>query len=212
MDWQTFNTSSATDASAGTDFGGGFVINAQAGLDGAVGYLSTVNTSIGLTFTDEFAPINRSVTEIASLSLASNNSNTAGSFRFAIRIDVGGTPTWYATDATYSQIDGGIFNNFPTNGEIKTFTFTTEATAWRELTFTSGSTLSLSGTTLDDPLPMGNLTAAGFYKNAATSTMRLDNFEIAVIPEPSTYALVAGVLALLVCLRRRSQLANGRKD
>lgn len=201
--WQTYNTSSATNLSGNSAFANGFIISSQNGIDGNPGDLSTTFQGIGLTFTDEFTSINRSVTEIATLSFATNNANTTDTYRFAIRVDVEGTPTWYATNATYSQITGGASTNFPTNGETKTFTFTTDASAWRELTFSAGSTLSLSGTTLTDPLPMGNLTAAGIYNDLNTAALRWDNFQIAVIPEPTTYALVVGALALLVCLRRR---------
>lgn len=201
--WQTFVTSSATDRSTNTNAANGFLISTQIGFNGSGGYLSTTLKDIGLTFTDEFTAIDRSLTEIVTLSMATNNANTSDTYRFAIQIDVSGTPTWYATDATFTQTTSGAHDNFETNGEIKTFNFTTDGSAWRELTFTAGSELSLAASTISGSLPSGDLLAAGVYNDLPTGTLRWDQYEIAVVPEPAAAALLFGGLAFLFCLRRR---------
>lgn len=53
----------------------------------------------------------------------------------------------------------------------------------------------------------GSITAVGFYGDIrASSTYRVDNFQVTGIPEPSTYAALAGAFGLgLVLLRRRAR-------
>lgn len=193
-DWQTHIGATATDRSTNTAFATGPVITNLNGVGNVAGYVVTTQQNTALTWTEEFSPINRSQTEISTLSFVTNNANTTDAYRFAIRIDVAGTPRWFATDATYIQNAAGTSNDMNTNGELKVFHFTTAGAAWRELDFTPGTTLALSGTTLADPLPMGNLIAAGIYNDLNTNTLRWDQFEIAVIPEPGLATALLGFI------------------
>lgn len=204
VNWQTFNSANATNQSANTNFASGFVISSSTGMGGEGNYLVTSFKGVGLTFTDKFDAIDRSITEIATLSFATSNNNTTDSYRFAIQLDLGGTTAWYATDAVFRQATAGgtVFNN---TGETKSFTFTTDASAWRELTFTPGSTLSLAGSSIVNDLPMGSLMAAGIYNDSNDDVLRWDHFEIAVIPEPAVFGALLGLAGLSLCLLRRKR-------
>ena len=127
-------------------------------------------------------------------SFAANRGSTfAGTTRAVIQI--GGT--WYASEA----------QTFTTT--VSTYTIDIQDTNW--LAFTPGTSLALSGTgdTLANLNASGNLQGVGLWVNATSGTgsnrqWRVDDLEITAIPEPSTYAVIAGLLALgLVAWRRR---------
>lgn len=83
----------------------------------------------------------------------------------------------------------GAAGDFKTKAELKTFTFSTNASDWQILNFTSGTSMSL-GSVLSSDLPAGDITAFGLYTNYKTKTFRFDTYEIQAdpIPEPPHWA------------------------
>lgn len=209
VNWKAYYGTTAIDATANNvnGTGGGFVLSNIVGVGGTQGYGAKADSNpFGLSYTTEFAPVNRSLTEISSISFYSRNVDAGDLFRIVIGLDVGGTTQWYASDATYKNTTGGA--GFGTNGELHTLNFTNAASAWRALTFTPSSVLSLGATTLGANLPGNNLVAAGLYLSGSTGgnhagTMRYDNFNIDIVPEPSALALGALGTGLLAFRRGR---------
>jgi len=104
--------------------------------------------------------------------------NTLSESRVAIQIN----GQWYVSTATFEGPNIGSSNNFPTQAEKKTFTFSTAAADWQELNFTAGSQLSL-GSVLSSDLPTGTITGFGLYCNDANGfTMRFDSYQIEGTP------------------------------
>ena len=203
FNWQQHATATAIDRSNNIVAVNGYYVSPNSGIDGVSGFLFGQLSNISLIWTEEFTPISRSP-EISKLSIYSNNVNINNIFRFAIRIDDGGTDRWYASEQSYSST-GGTGTNFPTNGILHELNFTTSGSAWRELTFTPGTELSLAGSTIVGSLPTGPLTAAGIFTTPVNDQpMRLDNFSIAVIPEPAHVGVVVALLSFLgvVWMRR----------
>lgn len=162
-----------------------------------------------LLWTDEYT-VDRSVFAVSSITFNMGNASTGSIARVAV--EIGGA--WYATDQTFQNtVTTSSAANFAANAQTMTFSFTSEATAWRALSFATPDPLtadttafSLGGTTLESILPTGDITAFGIYMTSQ-NTMRFDTFTIeatAAVPEPSTYAILAG-LAVLGCgtLHRR---------
>jgi hypothetical protein len=152
----------------------------------------------GIFYTNEYT-VARSVNEISTVSWYQGNANAGNSFRVAVQI--GGA--WYASDAAFTGPAVGSAANFGTQAEAKSFTWTTAASAWRNLTFTPGTSLSL-GAVLTEALPTGDLTGFGLYTNNRSGILRFDTFTITAVPEPSSFAALAGLGALgFVAARRR---------
>ncbi len=110
-------------------------------------------------------------------SLYAANSNAAHQMRVAIRIG----SQWYASDTAFSTAS----INFSGGGEYKELTFDPSGSEWRQLTFngsfaSSGTTLSLAGSTLGSDLPSGDINAVGVYLSTTGSggNLRFDTFTI----------------------------------
>lgn len=203
INWASYDGNTATNTSGNTVPGSGFTVSSAAGSGGDMGFVLKAGSSgKGLAFTSDFTPINRSLTEISSFSFDLSNANTATTFFVAIQLDVSGTPTWFVNASPFSATTTNVW-------ESKTLNFTTAASSWYSLTVNPGVSLAV-GSVLTNPLPTGNLLSAGLYATGGTltgggptSNMRFDNFQIAVVPEPATTALLG--LGLLAVLFRRRQ-------
>lgn len=177
----------------------------------ASGFMAVSNNI--LTYTTEYA-VDQSVWNVGSISFYSGNTtnnfpNGMPGFRIAIQMD----GNWYASSQLLTQTNNiAAAANFNTSGQQLIFNWTTTASAWRSLSFTPGSTLSLSGSTLGSDLPADPITAFGLYSDPAVNTngvggiatRRWDTYEIdgTAIPEPSSVALVFIGLGALWGLRR----------
>jgi len=213
--WYTYYDATAINATnnAANETGGGFVLSNINGVGGTGGYGAKANSNpYGLSYTTEFAPLNRSLTEISNISFYSRNASSTDLFRVVIGLDAGGTTQWYASNATYNNTTGGA--GFGDSGQLHTLAFTSAASSWRALTFTPGTGLSLAAGTLGADLPVGNLIAAGLFLSGAggadhAGTMRYDNFNIDVVPEPSALAFGVFGAGLLASRRKRKPLVTG---
>jgi hypothetical protein len=194
--WQAHIGTTATDNSSNTGNSGGFVVV-------PADYAAKANTSpIGMAWTSEFAPFDRSLNEISTLSFISNNNNSAGTMRFAVRIE----STWYVTNQVFTHAGGGGQTSWATKGELEQFNFTSQASAWRTLDFVVNSSLAV-GSPLSSDLPAGNLTAAGILIENNTDIVRYDDFQIIQIPEP-TLPLLGGLGLIGFSLLRRRNRAS----
>ncbi|RYD37863.1 MAG: PEP-CTERM sorting domain-containing protein [Verrucomicrobiaceae bacterium] len=194
--WQAHIGTTATDNGSNTGNSGGFVVV-------PADYAAKANTSpIGLAWTSEFSPFNRTENEISTLSFISNNNNTAGTMRFAVRIE----NTWFVTSQTFTHAGGGGQSSWATKGELEQFNFTNQASAWRTLDFAVDSTLAV-GSAISSDLPAGNLTAAGILIEGNTDIVRYDDFQIIQIPEPAA-PLLGGLGLISASLFRRRNKAS----
>lgn len=138
------------------------------------------------------------------------NSNATNQVRFLIQID---NSDWFVSTAA-GQVSVGGAANFATGATEFSVPFSTAGANWVALAFdgqpgaaSSGFPVfegDISASALASPLPSGNITAVGAYLlNANNTSSRFDNFT--VIPEPSVYAALIGLvtLAWVVFVRRR---------
>jgi hypothetical protein len=172
------------------------------------------------------AGINPSVNGPPTFSWFQGNANTDGSWRVAVQ--VGGV--WYVTDTAFfntASVNGANAANFGAgddngNGgtnhgaELKTFTYTTAASAWDVLNFdgtydltthtgTSGTALTRGALASADL--SGTIDAFGLFSDTpgATGNRRFDTFTVSdttPVPEPVAVA-TATFLALLLNRCRR---------
>ena len=177
----------------------------------ATGYFirGTASPDKSLIYTAEYS-IDRSAQEIANINFYLGSSNVADTVRVAVQI----ASAWYVTSSTFANTAPFVATT-PSTFQLQAFAWTTGATAWNNLSFTAGTTLSM-GSALSTALPGGNITAFGLYYDTANiGTVSFDTYEIqaTAIPEPGTYAVLAGVSALLVAgyARRRVERHCGSK-
>jgi hypothetical protein len=181
------------------------------GFPFASGFMAVSNNI--LTYTTEYA-VDQSVWNVGSISFYSGNTsnsfpNGMPGYRIAIQMD----GNWYASSTNLVQ-SNNIANaaGFNTSGQQLIFNWTPAASAWDSLSFTPGSTLVLGGVIGSD-LPADPITAFGLYSDPAVNTngvggvatRRWDTYEIdgtAVVPEPSSVALVFVGFGMLLGLRR----------
>lgn len=211
------NTGTDVTATTSTSASGQGIIWHTNGRDSQIGYGFGANISAGaIWWTQEFSPIPQSA--VQSISFYSNNTNTtADTYRIVVRLD-NNTPAdtsddfWVATATTYYRDVGtatGGSGNWGSNSELESFSYSTAAAQWHDLTFNPGVSLAVAPLARTAELPSGNITAAGLY-GIGGGSFRFDNF--AIIPEPtSAIALGACVVGLLSARRRRRQagMQNG---
>jgi hypothetical protein len=201
--WFSYRGATAVDRSAGTSSTQGIVLSSGAGVNGDLGLAFAASagaSAITLFGTEEPGIVSQAVLDTITFYL---RSFTVGGGRAAIRIDTLGTvgntsdDTWYATDTLFAEAGATLVQ--------QTFTFNTAAATWRDVTFAPATTLAIAGAVRSSDLPSGNVTAFGMLFDASsTNGVRLDNYEINVVPEPSGIFLVgSGLLGLIVHSRRR---------
>ncbi len=165
-------------------------------LSGGAGHPGAANW---IAFTSAYT-IDTSAYTIQDMSFYSGNNYTASLEHFAVQID----GNWYATVQTFGNATAvSSAANFATQAQLDTFTWTTAASAWESLTYVPGTSLAI-GSVLSSALPSDNITAFGLYSDGtgASSTIRVDTFEIdaTTVPEPGVLALVG--IGMLMGLRR----------
>jgi hypothetical protein len=130
--------------------------------------------------------------------------------RFALEVDLGGGPEWVVADTPFFGVD----NSFSLYSLV-----TDPAAGWLQNVYTPDSFLAngpLVGTSIliPDTAPVtgygiyfevpDGFTSGGTGTDSSSIRVRLREFNItAVVPEPSTYALLLGAAALLLVARRR---------
>ncbi len=127
------------------------------------------------------------------VTFALRNTATDMDFRIALEIGAG---NWFIADDT--------FNNTTSNAWTTGLQLDVGAATWRDLTVNVGTEISIAGSTTS--LAAGDLTGIGFYtaKGGNGNNIRIDTLNVDAVPEPATYALIGGALALgLVLVRRR---------
>jgi hypothetical protein len=173
---------------------------------GSVSYNESDN--LGLIFTTETTAAldSTSIADIISLSVdlsIDGSSEDPATARFAIQME----DTWYVSilaDVSTTQ-DGQNFTSFTTS---ELFDFT-DGNNWYELTVSTGAggEITIADSVVGGTLS-GDITAFGLYaENGNDITggdhFRFDNYSITIIPEPSTFALLSGALALSAVMFRR---------
>jgi hypothetical protein len=200
---QTTNTGISSVTGSPVDLGG---VNSGSTDVSATGLAFTslsLSDGDGIFYTNEYT-VARSVNEIDTISWFQGNAISGNTFRVVVQI--GGA--WYASENANSGPTVTSATDFDTLAEERSFTWTTEASAWRNLSFTPGTSLSL-GALLSDALPTGDLTGFGLYTNNRSGTLRFDTFAITAtaIPEPGSFAALAGLGALGFAAARRRRRA-----
>jgi hypothetical protein len=192
------NTTNATINSGGQTSTGFFFINAN---------LVNGSANPTLAWTNEAGPI--AVSNVGKFSFDIGNVSTTQNVRVAIQVG----SAWYvsSTAITSPAVSGaGLFASLAQPREL---TFSTAAGSWNTITFqqagtnplTSAGTGSLSLGALATTDLAGDINAFGLYVESGADNVRFDTFTItSAIPEPSAYAVLAGLGALgLAVLRRR---------
>ncbi len=146
-------------------------------------------------------------TDIADLSLLSVDLNPDASIgdpaiaHFAIQIG----SQWYASNDDYTSTTelgpGGALDTFALSG----IDFT-NGNNWRAMTVSTGTggEITIAAGAVGGTLS-GDVTNYGLYAKNGNSGdhFRFDNFEVNVVPEPGTFALLSGALALATAMIRR---------
>jgi hypothetical protein len=193
--------------------------SAQVGVDAgytANGFVRIANAAGTVTQTLLFDnltsnPLSQSTQTIDNVQFFMANNSVAIVTHVAVRIGGNwyGSNTGFTTNfATGSNLfDPASTDPVNTNDIALNFAFTNAASAWRDITFTPGSALSIAASTLAADLPTGDITGLGlFVVHNGGGSRALDGVVVnaSPIPEPATFAALAGVGALgLAAMRRR---------
>ncbi len=213
LGWKAYGGSTATDISSVAASNTLFVSGATGNPGTSTGYLAAIMGSNSTSNPNEYSSYVAIETGLTlNLSGATiswtMNGNTGATVRVRLLVQINGT--WYASnvsDTSYgyytpSQYGTGTnFANAVTSDITKTFTFTTDASAWSSFTLDPDNSLSL-GSALTESLDSSVVTGIGFYIMGG-GTGRLDTLEITSVPEPGIATLVLGSAFFAVMLYRR---------
>ncbi len=167
--WKAFR-SATVNATSNTS--NGWAIGGTVGMGSEIGYLyKNLTGQAGIAWTDAVPAMPTTVLEKIEFHL--NNSNNTDQLRLAIR--VGGQ--WFVTAATFSMTADGNTADQWNNSELKTFTWTRDAAAWRNLSFNQSNTLTIGGQPAND-LPSGGIESVGFYQPANSGVLRIDQLQL----------------------------------
>ncbi len=136
--------------------------------------------------------------EINTVSFYARNGSTSPVMRLALQV---GT-TWYTSSSSYQTTQTANFEKFTLTNPV--------GINWYEGAFVPNVSLS-SDVTLLPSVSLSSssvITGYGLYSDigglaATDARVRMDSFEIATVPEPTTWALLIGSLAAAALLRRR---------
>lgn len=213
MGWKAYGGATAVDISSVAASNTLFVSGAAGNPGPATGYLAAIIGNNSTSNPNEYTSYATIETGL-NLDLTGStiswtmNASTGATVRVRLLVQVNGS--WYASnvsDTSYgyytpSQYGTGTdFTNAVTSDITKTFTFTTNSSAWSSFTLNSGNSLSL-GSALSQPLESSVITGIGFYIMGG-GTGRLDTLEISSVPEPGLVTLMAGSALFAIVLYRR---------
>ncbi|MGZ0654769.1 hypothetical protein ACWPKO_15880 [Coraliomargarita sp. W4R53] len=190
---EAFNNSSGADASldvvdwnVNVSASGTSIAKTPAGpflsLNSSV--FSSNDNSRWLVWTDEASF--GSISNITSLSMdLQNNDGTTEDLQFALKID----GNWYVSQ---SVLNGRLWENVSLD---------VQSGLWNSLDFVADSSL-VEGAVANLP-ESGTLQAVGVYNNLQSDRVRIDNFTIQAIPEPSAAGMLLGLGAVVTVVARR---------
>jgi hypothetical protein len=158
--------------------------------------------------------VNQTLTPINDISFYAGSTAGADGAIPGFRIAVQQDGNWFASTQLLANslnvTSAGNFHLAPGSGGAQqvTFSWTTAASAWDNLSFTPGTTLALGG--ISGGLNADPITAFGLYSDATDSTgalettiRRFDTYQIdSTVPEPSSVVLLLSGVGLLMSLRR----------
>jgi len=129
----------------------------------------------------------------------------SGAISYQIMVETEGN--WYLSNETGT--DSGT-NVTAADGTWTQSTFDFSALTWRQTTAAPGNSFSAPGP--DVGLPTGNLTSWAIYADITGNNqgVRIDDFEITTIPEPSSMALVLIIAATNGTLLVRRRINGSR--
>ena len=198
--WGNYLGSTATDNSSSTS---DLYVQAQT-YDADGRYLVMTSNTLGLATVTPSESV--AIGDLQSVSWVANYNKIESSTRVVVKI---GTE-WYATDQDFSMWQDSNYDQWDEKAETLSFTWTNAKSAWRSLTFDPGTELALATETIDSDLS-GNVTSFGLLIHR-TDHVRIDNFTITAVPEPTTCGLVATVgLCLAVVGWRRTTSPTRRR-
>lgn len=220
VSWNAYIGATATDSSSTSTQGSGVDRTGVIAASGTNTYLYAANGATasqhialiqsGTAFSSLLASGSLDVSQIGSISWNQGNSaTTSQTVRLMIQLD---GSAWYASDTVFSNAEtytGATFATAVSSNTadvFKTLSFSTQPSAWRSVSLTSGSVLSLGG--IVGTGLSGTVTGIGFYLEFDTgattnTTMRLDNLVVTAIPEPSALAALLGAGGLMFAVSRR---------
>lgn len=135
-----------------------------------------------------------------------HHASVTGNAEARLLLQIGGQ--WIATNQVYNPAGIGTLADFGAaagaGAFTNSFTFSTAASEWRDVTFTPTIGLSISGTARTTDLTVAPITAIGFYYTASgTVSTRIDTLQVDQVPEPHlTALLLAGGLGIAARRRR----------
>ncbi len=169
----------------------------DSGSGTANGYLYHANSLYAnqrnIWWTNDFTPFD--VSTLDSFQVDLRNSNTSDHLQFAFQID--GSTSWYRINNTFNPGTANVWSSDLTLN-------ISEISAMDRLNVKPGNDFSTGSSGVSMPTS-GNVTAFGIYNFDIDGNVRIDNFEVYVIPEPTSYMLIGISVAFLgLILRRRS--------
>lgn len=149
--------------------------------------------------------INLPQASVGEITFDSVRSSANGQVRLLIQI---GGDNWYVSTTVFNPVTASSWAAASDSNVTLGLTFSSAAANWSAATLAPDSAMSISGTALTDDLPSGNITGIGWWVTNlhATNgvTVRLDTMQVMAIPEPSSFAALAGAAGLgSAFLRRR---------
>jgi len=199
--WMWFHTENATPGAANRihfQSGSSPVVNVNApaplGEEISAGYWTMASSSIQFAFTE--LAVSRALDVRLGMDMY-HNAGPDDPWRFAVRF----ADDWYVSETAFQN--PGAWENYQLE--------LTEDSVWLALDFVSGETLAVTENSVSLAAISGDITAAGFFGEPANNqNNRIDNFEVAVIPEPGTLALLLGLAGMAVVAVGRRFRAGGR--
>lgn len=141
-----------------------------------------------------------STAENLSFNWLQGDANPTALLNFVVQVD----GQWYSSAVDYTtpgQTIGEFASATSTTAVSQSLVFSSDAAGWNTITFDPGTELTLGGLATTDL--SGPITGVGFFTpNSTAGTVRVADFNITAVPEPST--IVMGMAALLgFCVRRQ---------
>jgi hypothetical protein len=134
-------------------------------------------------------------TTLDEVSFALRNESTSQNMQIVLQFGAG--TDWFLGDTT--------FNNSVANSWTSGLTLDLSTETWKALTIDVENEITVGAAASPSNFATSNLTGIGFYTATTDdSSIRIDTLSVTAVPEPATYALFGGFIALgLVMLRRR---------